>query len=82
MGNPPVNETPVQATQMPELQTVAWFSEWYGMSENQVYDAIATKQIPPECVTRCGRRIRFIVPKVLAWVNGSLKSEEVCDVRR
>lgn len=59
---------PQQKLQLPNLQSVEWLAQTLGLSTGQTYEAIASKQVPADCVLRVGRRIRLIEERVIAWI--------------
>jgi len=59
---------PGKGQTVPVLRKVEWLAELLGLSPKQTYEAIATQQVPPECIHRVGRRIRIIEERAIAWV--------------
>lgn len=51
------------------LRRVEWLAALLDLSPCQTYDAIASKQVPDDCVVRIGRRLRIIEARVNAWLG-------------
>lgn len=51
------------------LRRVEWLATLLDLSPCQTYDAIASKQVPDDCVVRIGRRLRIIEAKVNVWLG-------------
>lgn len=55
---------------VPKFQKPDWLAKALGVKSKAVYDIIAGKQIPAECVFRVGARIRIREKQALEWLNG------------
>lgn len=51
------------------LRRVEWLATLLDLSPCQTYDAIASRQVPDDCVVRIGRRLRIIEARVNAWLG-------------
>lgn len=51
------------------LRRVEWLAALLDLSPCQTYDAIASRQVPDDCVVRIGRRLRIIEARVNAWLG-------------
>lgn len=51
------------------LRRVEWLASVLDLSPCQTYDAIASKQVPDDCVVRIGRRLRIVEGRVNAWLG-------------
>ena len=58
------------ALSLPVFQKPEWLAKALGVKNKAVYDIIAAKQIPAECVFRVGARIRIREKQALEWLHG------------
>lgn len=80
----PVSSAAITLTR-PVLHRVEWLAEALPDTNSKtVYDMIAAKQIPAECILRVGQRIFIRELQALQWLNGVAvtKPEEACDACR
>ena len=61
--------TPPTGQASSPLRRVEWLAALLDLSPCQTYDAIASKQVPDDCVVRIGRRLRIIEARVNAWLG-------------
>lgn len=62
------NEPNVDQASSP-LRRVEWLAALLDLSPCRTYDAIASKQVPGDCVVRIGRRLRIIETRVNVWLG-------------
>jgi excisionase family DNA binding protein len=53
---------------LPELVKPERVAEWIGVSRAVVYQMVHVGEIPPHCVARIGRRLRFYADQLRSWL--------------
>ncbi|NLO92214.1 MAG: helix-turn-helix domain-containing protein [Elusimicrobia bacterium] len=51
------------------LMNITELSAYLGTPKASIYTKVCTRKIPPECVVKLGRSLRFDKTAIDAWIN-------------
>lgn len=59
------------------LMNIKELSEYLGTPKGSIYTMVCLKKIPPECVVKLGRALRFEKVLIDNWISGTSSAQPI-----